>query len=254
MELMGAVSVKKSKFLWIKVLLGVLVFQFFFLGAFSISEKKVAVKKKEEVSKIEIVPSDTSKLKEVEEEKARLEYDDPTIFSFPNLKHGFSSIRSGEWKPPVPDLPKFENSPILMKEKKEGPLPIKLKPPEIALAVADDWKLYKNTYTIEEFKEEKSPSPKEIVWMINGKEAAAPMEREEALKKIKVNSNTRKTTIFLLFENGKFATSIYSTSGDRKLDLYLLSKVNSYALKKFLNYKNSTHKEIISINWQQFTK
>ncbi len=153
----------------------------FFLVTFRIEEPKIPEgKAKERAALFHMSPRGSGMSRQFQEQAARDELDDPTLMSFPNLKHGFSAALNNEGEPPQPKLPGYDVELIKAEMKKDDRKPLVGESPD---PVAQSG----NTLTKPEVAEIKVPKikgrfSKRIIWIEDGREKESPFKAEEVLK------------------------------------------------------------------------
>ena len=91
----------------------VLVVCIFFAAGFRVEPPKVELKVEDSNDGLfQMMPRGENMSPFFAEQAARDRLDDPTLMSFPNLVHGFSSVRKGEGEPPEPELSVYNLKPL----------------------------------------------------------------------------------------------------------------------------------------------
>ena len=126
------------------------------------------------------------------EQEARDELDDPTIFSLPHQKLGFSQVLENEGEPPKPSLPVYKVSARSISELERPRIPLVgiYKEP----GVGDGNTLVKPELPMVELALGAKTYTRRIVWLEDGKEKLCPLDEKlvvEAAKGLVPVQNTR---------------------------------------------------------------
>ena len=183
------------------------------------------------------------------EQEARDKLDDPTIMSFPNLKHGFSSVRKNEGEPPPPELPVYnlktpgQESLEISREPLVGEFKVPNSNPAHSLVKPD----IEPISTIAA----KGRFSKRIVWMEDGKEKLSPYKIDEILKITGDELPPERTELQIVKIEQSHAFFLKQKSGNEKLDKLVLDYFRKLSLSRFLNEKGA--KELpgkVIVDWR----
>jgi len=187
----------------------------------------------------------------ISEDEAHDEFDDPTLMSFSNTRHGFSRVRNGEGEPPRPRLPAYNVAPVeieVLAVKRQELVGTYEDPGNKALE--DLVVPVGNAIEVPSFKRRYS---KRIIWLEDGVEKAYPLKTEEVSKITKAPPQGR-SVIHIKRMSNSHVFFLREGCGISKLDglviKYLTEKSQNFFLEG-AGKKDILPSELV-VDWRMF--
>jgi hypothetical protein len=228
------------------VLASVVIFMFLFRIEKPIDKVK---KDKKSTQLFHMAPRGEAMNTYQKEDAARDELDDPTIMSFPNLDHGFSTIRKEDGEPPSPSFPVYDFKILKIDEVKQARIPLVSTFPDPVIHAG-------NTLPKPEMErikpvKVKGRFSKRIVWIEDGIEKLSPFKIDEVLKITQNKIPEGRTEVSILKVTKGHAFFLLRKCGIKQLDKMVLNHFKNKSLIQFTNDKNTEIlPKIVVVDWR----